>query len=239
LIITPLASSSRGNAYLIRDGAAPPLLLEAGLPFQDLRKRIWEKGITTGDLGGCLISHEHGDHAKAATELARMGTEIYCSIGTAQGAMKKGLQDYRHRIVPVQARRQFSIGPWTVVPFETVHDAAEPLGFLIAKEDQRLVYATDTAYVPVRFRGLTSIMIECNYCPELLAANTRAHPETKIRVIKNHLALDQTKRFLRATDTRAVREIWLLHLSDNHSDAAKFKREIQALTGKPVYVADQ
>jgi hypothetical protein len=28
-----------------------------------------------------------------------------------------------------------------------------------------------------------------------------------------------------------------MHLSDGNSDAARFKREVQAATGKPVYVA--
>jgi len=33
-----------------------------------------------------------------------------------------------------------------------------------------------------------------------------------------------------------VREIWLIHLSDNNSDNARFKREIQELTGKMVFI---
>lgn len=45
------------------------------------------------------------------------------------------------------------------------------------------------------------------------------------------------KDFLKANDLRHVQEIWLLHLSDGNSDADRFKREIQELTGKPVYIA--
>jgi hypothetical protein len=42
---------------------------------------------------------------------------------------------------------------------------------------------------------------------------------------------------MQANDLSKVQEIWLLHLSDGNSDADRFKREIQELTGKPVYVA--
>ena len=36
-----------------------------------------------------------------------------------------------------------------------------------------------------------------------------------------------------------VEAIWLIHLSDDNSDAERFRREIMAATGKPVYVAGE
>ena len=45
------------------------------------------------------------------------------------------------------------------------------------------------------------------------------------------------KEFLRANDLSKVEEIHLLHLSDGNSDEARFKREIQELTGRVVMVA--
>jgi phosphoribosyl 1,2-cyclic phosphodiesterase len=59
----------------------------------------------------------------------------------------------------------------------------------------------------------------------------------KRRLLKTHLSIDNAKDFLRANDLSRVQEIHLIHLSDGNSDEARFKREIQALTGKPVYVA--
>ena len=53
------------------------------------------------------------------------------------------------------------------------------------------------------------------------------------------MSLETAKDFLRANDLTAVQEIWLCHLSDGNSDAERFKREIQALTGKPVYIAQK
>ena len=62
MTFTSLASSSRGNAYVVSDGETT-LLLECGLTFKELPKRLGygEAGITA-----CLVSHEHQDHAKAA-----------------------------------------------------------------------------------------------------------------------------------------------------------------------------
>jgi phosphoribosyl 1,2-cyclic phosphodiesterase len=239
ITIHSLASSSQGNAYLLKDGKAPApmLLLEAGLPFRELQKRLWQEGATISALAGCLISHEHGDHAKGATELALSGVDIFTSPGTRAELLTKGPKLIQHRVHSLYPRQAVKVYGWDVMPFETIHDAAEPYGFLIARDDDRLAYITDTAYVPVRFQGLTAIMVECNYAINLLTTATKSHPEMKKRVIKNHFGLDQVKKFLAANDLSAVREIWLLHLSEAHSDAARFKTEIQCLTGKPVYVA--
>lgn len=59
----------------------------------------------------------------------------------------------------------------------------------------------------------------------------------KRRIIRNHMSLQRLKAFLLANDLSRVKQIWLLHLSADNSEMGRFKREIQALTGKEVYVA--
>jgi phosphoribosyl 1,2-cyclic phosphodiesterase len=57
------------------------------------------------------------------------------------------------------------------------------------------------------------------------------------RLLRSHFSLENVLEFLRANDMSKVQEIYLLHLSDNNSDEAMFKRRVQEVTGKPVYVA--
>src|SRR5690606_20594303 len=125
---------------------------------------------------------------------------------------------------------------------ETQHDAQEPLGFLLHSRasNERLLYATDTYYIRYKFPGLTHIMVECNYAADILYENVKrgAVPEVlKNRLLTSHFSLENVKEFLKANDLSRVQEIWLLHLSDGNSDEERFKREVQALTGKPTYVA--
>lgn len=230
--ITPLASSSRGNAHMITDGVTP-LLLDCGMPAKELRKR---SGFSLTRIAGCLVSHEHKDHSRAVVDLLKAGVDVYMSPGTAAILNASG-----HRIKEIKAREQFKVGTWTVLPFDTEHDAADPLGFLLANKDgDKLLYATDTYYVKYRFQGLTHIMVECNYAGDILAENLEAGTvpaAMRNRLLKSHFSLANVKKFLQANDLAKVQEIWLIHLSDDNSDAARFKSEIQALTGKPVYVA--
>jgi phosphoribosyl 1,2-cyclic phosphodiesterase len=232
-VIRPLASSSEGNAYLIQDGRSP-LLLDCGLPVAQLKQAT---GYRLTGLAGCLITHEHMDHAKAAPDLMRAGINCYMSAGTAEALGLNG-----HRVMVVKALEQFTLGAWTVLPFEAIHDAREPLGFLLATRGAKLLYLTDSAYCKYRFNGLTHILIECNHSWDILQANVESGAvpaEMKKRIIRSHMSLDTVKDFFRANDLSQVRDIHLIHLSDGNSDAERFKSEIQALTGKPVYVADK
>ena len=230
--ILPLASGSRGNCYHITDGSTP-LLLECGIPFREIQKGLH---FRVSEVAVCLVSHEHQDHSKAVRDVMKAGIDCYMSAGTAEALGISG-----HRLHIIQARQQFQLGSWAVLPFETQHDAAEPLGFLLANQaGDKLLYATDTYYIRYKFHGLTHIMVECNYAADILKRNVDAGTvpkELKSRILKSHFSLENVKQFLRANDLSKVQEIWLLHLSDGNSDEKRFKREIQELTGKMVFVA--
>ncbi len=232
--ILPLASGSRGNCYHITDGSTP-LLLECGIPFREIQKGLH---FRVSEVAGCLVSHEHKDHSKAVQDVMKAGVDCYMSRGTAEALGVAG-----HRVHIIEARKQFRLGSWTILPFQTQHDAVEPLGFLLAnRAGGKLLYATDTYYVRYKFRDLTHILVECNYAADILKANVEAGlvpPALKKRILKSHFSLDNVKEFLKANDLSQVREIWLLHLSDGNSDAERFKREVQTLTGRPVYIAGE
>lgn len=229
--IEVLASGSTGNCYRIDDGSTP-LLLECGLRWKEIQQGIC---FQTSELAGCLVSHEHQDHCKAWADVAKAGIDCYMSPGTAEALGVTG-----HRVKIIRARGQFKVGTWTILPFETQHDAKEPLGFLLASGQDKLLFATDTYYIRYRFPGLTHIMVECNYCQDILQANIEAGivpVALKNRILKSHFSLENVKEFLRANDLSKVQEIWLLHMSSDNCDAARAKREVQESTGKMVYIA--
>lgn len=176
------------------------------------------------------------DHSKAVKEIMRAGIDCYMSRGTVEALGLSG-----HRVHIIKAKQQFRIGTWAILPFETQHDAAEPLGFLLANQDgEKLLYATDTYFIRYRFRGLTHIAVECNYSLDILRANLEAglvEPALKGRILKSHFSLENVKQFLRANDLSKVQEIWLLHLSEQNSCEKRFKEEVQKITGKPTYIA--
>lgn len=230
--ITALASGSSGNAYVISNGQTK-LLLDAGIPIRKLQKKC---EFNLVGIDGCLVTHCHKDHSAAAQALTRYGIDIYASSGTIQACDLSG-----QHIKPVKAKQSFSVGSFVILPFEVQHDAPEPLGFLIASPttEEKLLYFTDTYYLKYNFNGLTHIMGECNYSIPLVRKSVQNGqiPEALAkRLIKSHMSLEHFKEYLQATDLSKVRQIYLLHLSENNSNSSLFKQEIQKLTGKEVYV---
>lgn len=232
IAIESFASSSAGNAYRIMDGVTP-LLLEAGLPYKELQRSL---DFQISLLAGCLITHEHGDHSRAAKELLRAGVTIYTSAGTAEALGLSG-----HCLRVIRAGERVEIGSWSLLPFEVDHDAAEPLGFLLAnKAGDKLAFLTDTYYSRYTFPGMTHLMVECNYALDIVNKRVDAgelHPAQKRRLLRSHFGLENVKDMLRANDLSRLREVWLLHLSDGNSDEERFKREIQEIAGTVVRVA--
>ena len=225
-----------GNSYAVDDGKSV-LLLEAG---------IRSKKIMIGyepllpRVAGCLITHGHQDHAKFASDLAAAGIDLFMTSGTLhEVADKYGAIDRPYRVHTVRAGEQFSLASWIVMPFETEHDAMEPCGYLLysTAAREKLLFATDTYYIPNTFRALNVIMVECNYSQELISrsvAEGRIPESMKHRIERAHFSLENVKDFLRANDMSTVRHIYLIHISRNNGDPKQFKREIQRLTGVPV-----
>lgn len=229
--ITALASGSAGNCYRISDQQTP-LLLEAGIPIRAIKQGLHYR---LSEIRACLISHSHKDHCRALGDVLRAGVTGYMSQPTADALGATG-----PRVRILEPRVQVQIGSWTVLPFETQHDAEGSMGFLLASGRYKVLFATDTYYVKYRFRGLTHVLIECNYAKDILDANVEAGlvpAAMRDRLLQSHFSLENVKQFLRANDLSRVEQIWLLHLSDANSDAERFKREIMELTGKPTYIA--
>jgi len=230
LNITVLASGSKGNCYLIESGG-DTLLLEAGIPFREIQRGI---DFNVSKLDGCLVSHEHGDHAKAVKDLLKAGVYVYTSPGTV-----KEIGIKHHRLIGT--RSQVSPGNWAILPFEAQHDAAEPVCFVIQNFEtgDKLLYATDTTYLKYTFRGLTNVMIEANYSREIIDRNVSEgviDQGLRDRIVRNHMSIETCLEALKANDLSRVKSIHLLHLSDQNSDEAAFKEAVQKATGKIVIV---
>ena len=223
-----LGSSSKGNSYLL-DNGSQTLVIEAGVRLAEVKKAL---DFNISRIVGCVISHEHADHAGYVGDFLKYGIDVYCSPGTAEKFPKS------HRLHRVPSGVTFKVGDFKILPFEVEHDAANPFGFLINHpETGNILFLTDSYYSEFKFRNLNQIILEINYDIEIM--NTRGlHPKIKNRIITSHMSLETAKELLRSNDLSKVNNIVLIHLSDGNSHSERFKQEIEDLTGKTVTVAD-
>lgn len=227
MIFRSFASSSHGNAYLVSDGQTR-ILLECGLAFRTLQKKLY---FQLSEIDACFLSHEHKDHSKCVTELIKSGMPVYMSEGTAQALELDGMEI-------IEARQQFSVGTMDIVPFETFHDAAEPLGFYIKSrtDGESLAFATDTVNLGFQFEDLTMLAIESNYDADILARSERMPEKTKHRIENSHMEIRRLCEYLKRLDLGKCREIFLLHLSDATSHEGNFIYKVMRVVPKQVRV---
>lgn len=218
MIFTPIASSSAGNAYLVADGACR-VLLECGISFRKLQHGL---DYQVSGLAACLVTHEHKDHAGHIAQLIKCGVPVMASPGTCKALEQEGITPFcmpsgRNMGPP------FGVGSFTVVPFRTFHDAAEPVGFLLRdSKGETLAFATDTAGLAYRFPGVTILALEANYDDEIISRSTALPEERKKRVRNSHMEINRLCSYLRTLDLEQCRELWLLHLSDSSSHEGRF-----------------
>lgn len=226
--ISVIASGSTGNCYTVSDGRTK-IMLECGIPFKKIQRAI---GFAFSSISGCLVTHEHNDHAHSISDLIKLGINCYMSAGTANA---KGVSGYR--VKTVAALKQFKVGTFLAVPFKAQHDAAEPLSYLLYSTvtKERLVFVTDSYYVANRLPACDYYMIECNYIPELISETTPDY--LKSRLWTSHMNLNTTLKFFSEQDLSKCKQIYLIHLSNARSDENRMKREVQKLTGKDVTIA--
>ena len=229
-----IGSSSKGNAYIL-ETETDALILDCGVPFREIQKAL---NFDLSRVRGCLITHEHQDHSKAIKDVMRAGIDVY-----APGNLLSLTEDGRsHRFFSLQIEEQFSVGDFIVLPVVAQHDVPCAAFLIVYKPTgEKLLYATDTYYLTNRFNGLNYVLIECNYCRDILDANIEAGIipfSLKKRILESHFSLDNLKGFLEANDLKEVRKIVLIHLSDGNSDAARMVREIKELTRVDTEIAE-
>ena len=228
MVLQTIGTGSSGNCYLLRAGGSEPqtLILDAGLP----KAKIMREAKEWRTVVGCLITHEHQDHAKSAEGMSALGIPTYATQGTIHAIAG----DRETALIPVKSLEAIAIKGFTVMPFETRHDCAEPCGFLIRYNatNETAVYLTDTFYLPYTFPGVDYWIAECNYVDSRLAQQVKTgeiSEKLASRLLKSHMSLARLEDALNANELESVAAIVLIHMSDERSDEEEMVRRVKTI----------
>ncbi|HNX17435.1 MAG TPA: MBL fold metallo-hydrolase [Methanoregula sp.] len=216
---TILASGSKGNCTYI-DGNDGAILVDAGLSAKEILNRLTRNDCDAGAIHAIIVTHEHVDHIRGLDVLAR---KLECPIYATGGTLDDFLCHRRSSDKPLMTHTchyddPFMVAGFTVSPFATSHDAAEPCGFVIAENGTKLGYCTDTGIVTSHMldllRRCDGLVLESNHCPEMLANGP--YPESlkrRIRSKKGHLSNPAAAEALKGMG-KDVPQVVLSHLSE-------------------------
>ena len=238
--ITTLSSGSQaGNCHMVFDGKTR-VLLDVGISFKKLTESLHKRGLTTNEIAGILITHEHGDHVKGARGAVKGAMDVYTSMGTAT---HRNVNISGHRVHIVKSMDTFAVGTFDCLAFDVIHNVVEPLCFCLTSQitSERVMYITDTMVVKYRVPNVTHWLIECDYDEESLALSVKnGYTNEKLagRIRANHMSLATVKQFLADNDLSQTKRIHLIHLSNTRAYADYMKAEVKkAAPGIEVTVA--
>lgn len=209
-----LASSSKGNAYLlILEGHK--FLLDCGIPYKRLILELQKLEISIIEIDLCLVSHEHKDHSLS---LERLKNFIPCFNPS-------NLADFE----------VLSVGWGTITPIPLKHGETANYGYLIETEEGNILYATDFSVCEYKIeKPIDYLLVECNYVEEKIDGK---EDYKTIRQISTHMGLDSLCYHLHNVfNISRCKEIYLMHLSDGYSDEEVMRSVIQSIFNKKTYV---
>lgn len=227
-----VSTGSQANCYILDDNGRR-LVLDAGVSVRNI---LYAVSFDIMSIDAVLVTHEHGDHAKAVPELVDNGVRVIMTRLTKQAVL--GGTDSTIRLAICKDHdidQMVVIGKWAVKMFDVQHDAADPAGFLIlnSSTNHKILYLTDSSDCRYFFVGLTHIIIECNFCTDIINAKFQSgqtNKKLRDRIVNNHMSLEVLLDYLQALDLSCCRKIVLVHLSDVNSDAEMMVREVKLLT---------
>ena len=171
-----LYSGSSGNSLFV-ETKNTKLLVDAGVSCKKIENALQDINIDPNTLDGILVTHEHTDHVQSLGTLARkFDLNVFVNQETLDAMPKQRDKIPAKNIKTFKVSDNFEIGDLKIHPFSIPHDAANPCGFSIYKEDKKISIATDIGHMTnAILKNLEEslfIMLEANYDPEVLRCSS-------------------------------------------------------------------
>ena len=191
------------------------MLVDVGLSYREVAKRLASVDQDPATIDAILITHAHGDHTRGARVFSRRHeVPVYTTAGVRSEWMAQDLAEWR----PLQPARSIELGALRFHPFVIPHDASETVGFRIETPEGAIGFATDvgavTGQLVQRFADCRVLVIESNHAVELLRVSPYDHAtRRRIASAQGHLSNEALADFVRNHLGNDVRCLVLVHLS--------------------------
>jgi phosphoribosyl 1,2-cyclic phosphodiesterase len=236
MILTPLASGSKGNAFLV-ETSSTKILIDSGLSAKKLVSKIEEAGAFASDISAIFITHEHVDHIGGARVFAKkFDIPVFMNQACYEAAKDK------YKLEEIQDIRFFETGlvfdyqDISIHPLRVTHDTVDPVCFSIDDGKHKIAIVTDlgkvTTLISTHLTQLDALVLESNHDLGMLKANL-SYPEKikqRIRSSYGHLSNTQSAEAARDVILKGkLRYLMLAHLSENNNSELKSSRTFKKI----------
>ena len=149
------------------------LLIDAGVSLKKIETGLETLNVSPSSLDGILVTHEHSDHIQSLGNLSKkFNLPVYANSETFDAMPKQTDKISTENINKFKVTEKFQIKDIEVDPFSIPHDAANPCGFSISNNSDKISIATDIGHITndilKQLEDSKFILLESNYDTEVL-----------------------------------------------------------------------
>ena len=213
-----LYSGSSGNSLFV-ETQNTKLLVDAGVSCKKIESALQDINIDPSSLDGILVTHEHIDHVQSLGTLSKkFDLPVFVNQKTLDAMPKQKEKISEENILFFENDKDFHIDDLTIHPFSTPHDAANPCGFNIFKDDKKISIATDIGHMTngilKNLEDSLFVMLESNYDPEVLKFSRYPYPlKSRIAGPTGHLSNEMAGKTISYLLKSGLQQALLGHLS--------------------------
>lgn len=214
-----LYSGSSGNCSLV-ETENTKILVDAGVTSKKIREGLETIGKSINQIDAVIITHEHSDHVKGLQVLCKNNNiPIYANSHTFS-MMKQVIPEKQKKYF--NTNEYFEIKDLRIYPFSIPHDAADPCGFSIYHDKNKISIATDIGHMENKIidnlAGSDYILLESNYEPNMLKCSRYPY-QLKKRILgeNGHLSNEDAANTISTLVKLGVSNFSLGHLSEENN----------------------
>lgn len=240
--ICSIASGSSGNCIYVGT-EDEGVLIDSGVSAKMVLEGLKTIGVSTSEIKGIFVTHEHSDHVKGLGPLARKlnapifaNEETWLAMESCLGKLKP------EQIKYINSGDEIGIGGMGVGAYTISHDAVNPMGYFFTKGHKKIAVATDLGFISQQVEdgilGAEVVLLESNHDVEMLMVGS--YPfflKKRILSEKGHLSNETAGAFACRLFEKGTKKILLGHLSRENNfpelayetvKAVLFKQQIEA-----------
>ncbi len=217
-----LYSGSSGNSLFVQTENTR-ILIDAGVSSKKIEEGLKSIDVEPSSIDAILVTHEHSDHIQGlGTFSKKFDTPIYANQETIDNMQNQILKISEKNIKKFKVSDKFSIGDIDIKSFSIPHDAANPCGFNIFKENKKLSIATDIGHMDNKLiKNLEDslfILLESNYDSEIIKYSRYPYSlKSRITGSLGHLSNDSAGKTISYLLKSGLKSAMLGHLSKENN----------------------
>ena len=230
-----LYSGSTGNSFFIQSTNSK-ILIDCGESAKKIVNALSSINISIEDIDAILITHEHSDHVKGLGTISKKyNIPVYANHETWNAMVEQKSKINVTNIKTFKIAEKFIINDLKIFPFSTPHDAANPCGFNIYHDTNKISVATDlghmTADILHNLENSCFLMLESNYDPEVLKCSTYPYNlKQRIAGPNGHLSNSMAGQTISHLMKTGLKTVMLGHLSkENNFPELAYKTVMEEL----------